>query len=80
MAENKKTNTHAGIISQFDELFITSGRIDLGVSFSELIYQINKFAPTEDFASKYIENANEFLQKVRTFRKSETAVLNQKAV
>ena len=80
LAENKKTNTHAGIISQFDELFITSGRIDLGVSFSELIYQINKFAPTEDFASKYIENANEFLQKVRTFRKSETAVLNQKAV
>lgn len=71
LAENKKTNTHAGIISQFDELFVESGRIDLGVSFSDLIYQINKFAPTEDFASKYIENANEFLGKVRAFREAQ---------
>ncbi|MDO5972307.1 HEPN domain-containing protein [Flavivirga aquimarina] len=80
LAENKKTNTHAGIISQFDELFIESGRIDLGVSFSELIYQINKFAPTEDFASKYIENANEFLQKVRTYREAEANAVQNKAV
>jgi len=80
LAENKKTNTHAGIISQFDELFVESGRIDLGVSFSELIYQINKFAPTEDFASKYIENANAFLQKVRAFRQAETAILEDKAI
>ena len=77
LAENKKTNTHAGIISQFDELFVESGRIDLGVSFSELIYQINKFAPTEDFASKYIENANGFLQKVRTFREAESPLVSK---
>ena len=79
LAENKKTNTHAGIISQFDELFVESGRIDLGVSFSDLIYQINKFAPTEDFASKYIENANQFLEKVRAFRETQTR-LEKKAV
>jgi len=79
LAENKKTNTHAGIIKDFDELFITSGKIDLGTSFSELIYQINKFAPTEDFASKYIENANQFLAKVRAFREAQQA-LEQKAV
>jgi sulfite reductase (ferredoxin) len=80
LAENKKTNTHAGIISQFDEFFVESGRIDLGIAFSELIYQINKFAPTEDFASKYIENANMFLQKVRSFRETETTTLNRKVV
>ncbi len=79
LAENKKTNTHAGIISQFDELFVESGRIELGTSFSELIYQINKFAPTEAFASKYIENANEFLAKVRAFREAQTQ-LEPKAV
>ena len=72
LAENKKTNTHAGIVSQFDELFVASGIIELGTSFSELIYQINKFAPTEDFASKYINNANLFLEKVRTFRETES--------
>ncbi|TNJ46203.1 HEPN domain-containing protein [Tamlana fucoidanivorans] len=73
LAENKKTNTHAGIIAQFDEIFVESEKIELGnVSFSELVYQINKFAPSEDFASKYIEQANQFLQKVRAFRAVET--------
>ncbi len=72
LAENKMTNTHAGIISQFDELFVASGDIDLGASFADLIYQINKFAPTEKFASKYIENANQFLDKVRAYREIET--------
>ncbi|MGB5419896.1 HEPN domain-containing protein [Algibacter sp.] len=79
LAENQKTNTHAGIISSFDTLFVESGIIDLGTSFSELIYQINKFAPTADFASKYIENANQFLGKVRTYREGQTQ-LKKKAV
>lgn len=78
LAENKRTNTHAGIISQFDELFVASGSIDLGTSFADLIYQINKFAPTEEFAAKYIENANQFLDKVRAYRETET--LQKKAV
>ncbi len=80
LAENKKTNTHAGIVSQFDELFVASGRIDLGVDFSALIYQIKKHAPTKAFASKYIENANQFLDKVRTYRETETNQLRKKAV
>jgi sulfite reductase (ferredoxin) len=74
LAENKKTNTHAAIISQFDDFFISSNKIDLDSSFADLIYQINKFAPTEEFALKYINNANTFLQKVRTYREAETVV------
>ena len=74
LAENKKTNTHASIISQFDEEFISTGKIDLGTSFAELIYQINKFAPTAEFAEKYINDAGSFLQKVRAFREVETSV------
>lgn len=75
LAENKKTNTHASIISQFDELFIASNKIDLGTSFADLIYQINKFAPTVEFAEKYINDANQFLQKVRAYREAETALV-----
>ncbi|MGJ8745415.1 HEPN domain-containing protein [Polaribacter sp.] len=74
LAENKKTNTHAGIISQFDEVFIASGKIDLGSSFADLIYQINKFAPTAEFAKEYIEKSIKLLQKVRKFREAETTV------
>ncbi|MCG1037326.1 HEPN domain-containing protein [Polaribacter sargassicola] len=74
LAENKKTNTHASIISQFDEFFVKSEKIDLGTSFTDLIYQINKFAPTEEFANKYISDANTFLQKVRAYREAETTI------
>ena len=74
LAAEKKTNTHASIIAQFDEEFISSGKIDLGTSFADLIYQINKFVPTAEFAEKYIKDAGRFLQKVRTFRDAETSV------
>ncbi|WP_282147615.1 HEPN domain-containing protein [Algibacter lectus] len=73
LAENKKTNTHAGIVSQFDEFFIEGGKIDLGTSFSELIYKINKNAPTKDFALSYIANADKFLGAVRAYREAEQA-------
>lgn len=75
LAAEKKTNTHASIVSQFDEEFISSGKIDIGTSFAALIYQINKFEPTAEFAEKYINDAVRFLQKVRTFREIETSVV-----
>ena len=74
LAADKKTNTHASIVSQFDTEFISSEKIDLGGSFADLIYQINKFAPTKEFAEKYIKDAGTFLQKVRAFRETETTV------
>jgi len=66
ISEGKKTNTHAGIISQFDELF--SEEIDLGVSFSEFIFQIKNNEPTEVFAQKYLIGAQLFYEKVDTHR------------
>ncbi len=68
LSENISTNTQAGIISQFDETFGTNEKLNLGTTFSELIYQIKEYAPTQEFASKYIENATQFLAKVRAFR------------
>ncbi|MDY8136522.1 HEPN domain-containing protein [Aquimarina sp. 2201CG5-10] len=71
LAENKKTNTHANIVNQFDELFVESKRINLEGTFSDLVYQINKNAPTKDFAVDYIKNAKGFLQKVQSYRTAE---------
>ncbi|GAA4277115.1 HEPN domain-containing protein [Aquimarina mytili] len=68
LAENKKTNTHAGIISQFDEEFVASGKITLESTFADLIYQLQKNAPNKDFAVDYIKKAEQFLQKVQAFR------------
>lgn len=68
LAENKKTNTHAGIIKQFDELFVETEKIELNTTFSELIYQINKNAPTKEFCLKYINDSEILLNKVKRFR------------
>lgn len=74
LAENVKTNSQANIISQFDEIFTKSNQINLETSFSDLVYQINKYAPKEEFAKKYINDAEDFLNKVKHFREKETAV------
>lgn len=68
LAENKKTNTHAKIINQFDEEFVASEKVQLEGTFADLIYQLQKNAPTRDFAVDYIKNAEQFLQKVQEFR------------
>ncbi|MGJ8591974.1 MAG: HEPN domain-containing protein [Aquaticitalea sp.] len=74
LSQDISTNTQAGIISQFDTEFVESNKLDLGVTFSELIYQIKNNAPKEAFAKSYINHAEDFLSKVRIFRDEEKAV------
>ncbi|MFD1017486.1 HEPN domain-containing protein [Winogradskyella rapida] len=76
LSENIKTNTQAGIIKQFDEYFVETKQIDLGTSFSELIYQIKAYPPSEAFASNYIKTAQQFLETVRAFRARQVAEKN----
>ncbi|MBE7640985.1 HEPN domain-containing protein [Salegentibacter sp. BLCTC] len=71
LAEDVKTNTQAGIISQFDELFIDTGKIELATSFKEFAYQMNEHEPNEAFANKYLEDAHLFLKRVDAFRTKE---------
>jgi len=72
LSENIETNTQAGIISLFDKEFIACGKIDLGITFSELIYQIKAHAPTREFAVSYIKNATLFLDSVKTYRANDS--------
>ncbi len=73
LAANKKTNTHAGIISQFDEEFVASGKITLSGTFAALVYQLQQHAPSRDFAVDYIKGAEQFLEKVKAYRNTEIA-------
>ncbi len=73
LAENKKTNTHASIISQFDKEFVETEKISLEGTFADLIYQLQKNAPTKDFAIDYINSATQFLQNVQEYRTAEIA-------
>ena len=70
-SEKTKTNTHIGIIKDFDTHFVASGRINLGVSFDELVLQLRNNKPTEVFAKKYLKDSNVFLQTVQKYREKE---------
>ncbi len=73
LSENASTNTQAGIISQFDELFVNSEKIDLDSSFSDLVYQINKNSPSKSFAKKYAEQSLAFFETIEAYRTKELA-------
>lgn len=70
-AEKTKTNTHNSIIKDFNAYFIANGRITLNSSFEDLVLQLNKNEPNESFSKSYLADAEEFLNKVESFRKLE---------
>lgn len=73
LAENQKTNHHAGIVDLFDTVFIDTNKIELNSTFKDLVYQINKNEPSEAFAKGYIAQATVFFDKIETFRAQELA-------
>jgi sulfite reductase (ferredoxin) len=66
LSEGKQTNTQAGIITQFDEVF--KDKIELESSFSAFVYQIKNNTPSKKFAKKYLKEAQLFYKKVTSFR------------
>ena len=73
LAENQKTNHHAGIIDLFDTVFIETKKIELSSSLKDMVYQINKYEPSEDFAKQYIQEAASFFQTIETYRDKDLA-------
>jgi len=73
LAENQKTNHHAGIIDLFDTIFIETKKIELNSSLKDLVYQINKNEPSEAFAKQYIQKAASFFQTIETYRDKDLA-------
>lgn len=73
LAENQKTNHHAGIINLFDTVFVESNKITLDSTFKDLVYQINQNEPTEAFAKKYIQEAITFFTDLETYRAKDIA-------
>lgn len=71
LSEDISTNSYANIISQFDEAFVASGKINLGGTFADIVYQINKHEPTEEFANAYAKQAMEVYSLLKTYREEE---------
>ncbi len=71
LSEDIKTNTQANIIALFDEHFVKTRKIELSTSFKKFAYQLNENKPTEEFANKYLQDAQLFLKRADAFRTKE---------
>lgn len=62
-------STQSGVIDKFQENFVATGDISLsGKTFQELVLQINKNEPSEEFAKSYIADAQAFLGLAKAYR------------
>ena len=77
VSEDKKTNTQAGIIKDFDEFFVSSGKVKLDVSFQELVYQLNTQEPSKEVAEYYINQSKIFNRQLTEYRNAQ--LQNQEA-
>jgi sulfite reductase (ferredoxin) len=70
-SESINTNSYASIISSFDEHLVSSGKVSLGSTLSDIVYQIKTNEPTEAFAQNYLEDARRVFSGINAFREKE---------
>jgi sulfite reductase (ferredoxin) len=61
-------NTQVGILKDFDANFTDNGQYTEHKSFTELVLQINKNEPSEQFALTYLQQAKDFIAFANAFR------------
>jgi len=69
--KNINSSTQVGLIREFDTNFVETGEVTLPSTFSELVLQINKNEPTEEFATAYLTQAAKFYQEMRAKREAQ---------
>ena len=82
MGEGVSCNTQKKIVTDFDETFVQKGLADFGgISFEELVFQLDKNEPSLEFATKYYAQAKAFTEQVKAIRTAQIARLeNEEAV
>jgi sulfite reductase (ferredoxin) len=71
LSKSQKTNSHQGIISNFDKNFIDTSKFELQSSFKDFILRIKTEKASSEFAIKYYEDAFNFYRQADTYRKKE---------
>lgn len=66
-----KTNTQAGIISDFDTHLVQKGLVPMDTSLADLVYQIKNNKPNQLFAKKYLHDAKSFYKLINGLRSKE---------
>jgi sulfite reductase (ferredoxin) len=68
--KNINVGTQIGIINEFDKQYVATGEFKLMGTFSDLVLQINKNEPSEEFATAYLKQAEAFLVSVKVKREA----------
>lgn len=71
LGEDVSTNSYANIISLFDEKFVETGKVNLGRSFADKVYEIKNHEPSEEFAKAYAAQALEVYHVLKNYREEE---------
>lgn len=77
LAADVKCNSHRKIMNDFQETYVTPGKIELEGDFSELVLQIKKNEPSLEFAEKYLAEARDFFKKLIQIREAQLAETGQ---
>lgn len=72
LSRDIQCNTHHGIIEDFQKNIVETGELALPTSFPELVLQINKYEPSEEFAKRYLEQADQFFNQITSLRSQQT--------
>lgn len=65
------SSTQIGILREFDAHYVDTAEVTLSSSFNELVLQINKNEPTEEFAISYLNQATEFYKEMKAKREAQ---------
>lgn len=68
--KNINQSTQTGVINTFDEQMVQTGELALDSTFNELVLQINKHEPSEEFATTYLAQAKQFLAQAMAYRQN----------
>ena len=75
IGEGINCNTQIGIINDFEENFIKTGKFQLpSGSFSTQLLRMSNEEPTQEFASTFLTEAKEFVAKIKEYRMQQVAV------
>ncbi|HEY8927908.1 MAG TPA: nitrite reductase [Mucilaginibacter sp.] len=66
--KNINTSTQAGVIKEFDNNYVNTNEINVEGTFNDLVLQINKNEPSQEFAAAYLKQAGGFLNTVKAKR------------
>ncbi|MCU0428561.1 MAG: nitrite/sulfite reductase [Cytophagaceae bacterium] len=73
--EGVNCNTQIGIIRDFDEKLVKTGKVQIeGGSFESLVLQINKQEPSVAFSEAFVAQARHFVGKIKEYRKQQVLI------